>query len=69
MEYSTKGSVMAIDLMYEPHAPPPARAIAAGCEEHAVYLIAAAKLEHANVPGKGGECLTFRVPVKARQGL
>ena len=64
MEYAAKGSVMAIDLMHRSES-------TAGEGQQtrhnlaAVYLIAAAKLEHANVPGKGGQCVAFHVPVES----
>ena len=76
MEYAAKGSVMAIDIVYvPPHELLPTKETApvGGRRTRdalaAVYLIAAAKLEHANVVGKGGQCVAFRVPVKARPSV
>eukprot|EP00505_MAST-04D_sp_SCG-Rhode-Island_P001715 Stramenopile-MAST_4_protein_1715 len=70
MEYTAKGSVMAIDMVYTPYALPPVQAddqIGHNRSTLAdVYLVAAAKLEHASVPGIGGQCLAFKIPVAAR---
>ena len=74
MEYSAKGSVMAIDLVYTPHVLPPTKEIAQGVGREtrdalaAVYLIAAAKLEHANVVKRRAMCC-LSVPVKAKPTL
>ena len=71
MEYTAKGSVMAIDMVYTPYALPPLQADdQTGNDRSAasadVYLVAAAKLEHASIPGIGGRCLAFKIPVQVR---
>ena len=68
-EYSSTGSVMAIDLVYAPYALPPLNGrhqLAKNDQEAKVFLIAAGKLEHATVLGRGGRCLAFSIPVPAR---
>ena len=54
-EYSSTGSVMAIDLVYAPYALPPLNGrhqLAKNDQEAKVFLIAAGKLEHATVLGR-----------------
>jgi hypothetical protein len=80
MEYSSKGSIMAIDMIYAPYSLPPL--VTARKSPHIndakikydnpsesqayVYLIAAGKLTHANIPSIGGQCTAFKIPVTAR---
>ena len=67
MEYSAKGSVMAIDMVHTPFASPSRWHHQSSTSSPAsVHLIVAAKLEHANVAGKGGQCVAFCVPVETR---
>ena len=66
VEYSSTGSVMAIDLVYTPYALPPLggrHELVKNDQEAKVFLIAAGKLEHATVSGRGGRCLAFSIPV------
>ena len=65
-EYKSTGSVMAIDLVYAPYALPPLdgrHELVKNDQEAKVFLIAAGKLEHATVIGRGGRCLAFSIPV------
>jgi|EP00945_MAST-04E_sp_MAST-4E-sp1_P002069 hypothetical protein len=69
MEYVSQGSVMAVDLIYAPYALPPLNGQQGKLSKHdqaTVFLIAAGKQEHATVEGRGGQCMAFEIPVKAR---
>ena len=71
MEYVSQGSVMAVDLIYAPYALPPSslneqHGQRSANDQATVFLIAAGKQEHATVEGRGGQCMAFEIPVKAR---
>lgn len=65
IEYSSTGSIMAIDLVYTPYALPPLKGPGQLTKNNQakVFVIAAGKIEHATMVGKGGRCLAFSVPV------
>ena len=61
MEYVSSGSVMAVDIVYTPFDAPSLLSTVTS----SVHIIAGSKLEHATIPGIGGQCLVFQVPVNS----
>lgn len=73
MEYTSQGSVIAIDMVNTPYSLPGldlAHDDFDGKESSVVqtdvYIISASKLGHATIPNRGGECLAFKIPVQSR---